>query len=260
MVLLLLAALGGAAPPPKILCLHGGGQSSTNFAASSGMRALTAAHPNVDFVYAAAPDGLWLADPPGGKGTPTNDVDWDLGSQTVLDNVVATEGPFAGLLGYSQGAAYAPVYLGHVPLGTFNFTVLFCGYLTTTHLAQLARASAASPFGDIPALIWMGATDTTIPVAMTQAQATLFSSPTVVVSASGGHAVPDSADPTFSQVSAFLSSPGSSSSEAASKPSLSPGAIAGIVAGSIAAVWVGLVIFILKVFSSNDGSTPAVLQ
>jgi predicted esterase len=261
MYLLVLAALiAEAAETTKILCLHGGGQSYTSFAASPGMVALQAAHPNVKFVFAAAPDNLWLRDAPGGKTSPTNNADWDLPSRTVLDNLVATQGPFDGLLGYSQGAAYAPAYLAHVPLGTFNFTALFCGYLTTTHLAQLARASAASPFGDIPALIWMGAADTTIPMAMTQAQTTLFTSPTVLVSQSGGHAVPDAADPTFKDVAAFLSSsskavPAAEKSEA----SLSAGAVAGIVAGSVT-VAVGLVLVILKLFSAQRGASPAFLQ
>merc|ERR1719361_794090 len=114
----------------KILCLHGGGGSPQGFAYSAGMIALEAALPEIEFVYATSGyDGLWILDPPGGKGEPTTDPHFADASLQSLDEIVASDGPFYGILGYSQGAAFVPVYLAHAP-GTFDIAIMFCGYLT----------------------------------------------------------------------------------------------------------------------------------
>jgi len=198
-----LSTSGGARP--KILCLHGGGGSASGFSRSPGMRALVASNPDFEFVFVSAPyNGLWIRDPPGGKGQATTDPDWASASIAVLDDAVATQGPFAGILGYSQGSAFIPIYLAHAPAGTFQFALMFCGYLTTTHTGLLNRVRAASPFGDIPALVWMGSQDYIISNAMTRGQAAKFTSPRIVTSRRGGHSVPTTSDETYSQVLAFL--------------------------------------------------------
>jgi predicted esterase len=191
---------------PKILCLHGGGQSASAFQSDPGMMALRSDLSGYDFVYAsgAYPGNLWIRDPPGGKGAATTDPHWASASMTALDTIVATQGPFYGILGYSQGSAFVPVYLSHAPAGTFHVAFMFCGYLTTTHTGILNQVNAASPFGGIPALIWMGANDYTIANSLSQQQATIFTTPTVIASSSGGHAVPTASDPTYSQVVAFM--------------------------------------------------------
>jgi len=170
------------------------------------MRALVASNPDFEFVFVSAPyNGLWIRDPPGGKGRATTDPDWAAASIAVLDDAVATQGPFAGILGYSQGSAFVPIYLAHAPAGTFQFALMFCGYLTTTHTGLLNRVRAASPFGGIPALVWMGSQDYIISNAMTRGQAAKFTSPSIVSSQRGGHSVPTTSDETYSQVLAFLS-------------------------------------------------------
>ena len=70
--------------------------------------------PDVEFVFADSPtNGVWIQDPPGGKDDPTTDPNWANDSIEYLDNVVAQQGPFFGILGYSQGAAFIPVYLAN---------------------------------------------------------------------------------------------------------------------------------------------------
>jgi len=191
----------------KVLCLHGGGQTAAAFQnADGGMQALQTSFPNVEFVFAQSPypGSLWLRDPTGGKGQPTTDPNWAAESLAELDRVVETQGPFAGILGYSQGAAFVAVYLAHAPQGTFSFAAMFCGYLTTTHQGVLSNVNAASPFGNVPALAWMGGNDFIISNTMSQEQAAKFTSPTVVTSPNAGHAVPSSSDPTYSQVVSFM--------------------------------------------------------
>lgn len=82
------------------------------------MRALMgdfeSALPEFDFVYAQTPEsgGVWIVDPPG-KDEPTTDPHWADNSFNYLDNLIASQGPFYALCGYSQGSAIIPVYLAH---------------------------------------------------------------------------------------------------------------------------------------------------
>jgi len=195
----------------KILCLHGGGGTGAGFRSAAGMQALAASlGDKYEFVF---PDGgsavgagnLWIRDPPNGKGQSTTDPNFAAPSFAVLDKIVRDDGPFYGILGYSQGSAFIPVYLSHVPAGTFKVAFMFCGYLTTTHQGLLGEVNTASPFGGIPALVWQGARDGIITNGMTAEQATKFTSPTVVTSSTGDHAVPSAGDPTYDAVVAFMS-------------------------------------------------------
>merc|ERR1719498_1649864 len=88
-----------------------------------------------ELVFAEAPysGSLWIRDPPNGKGELTTDPDWAAASVKHLNEVVQNQGPFFGILGYSQGAAMSLVYLSLAPAGTFQVAMLFCGYVPTTH-------------------------------------------------------------------------------------------------------------------------------
>ena len=146
----------------KILCLHGGGQSASSFENDAGIVALqNELGSSYEFVFPQAPysGSLWMRDPPGGKESATTDPDWAADSISMLDQIVQDQGPFYGILGYSQGSAFAPVYLSTVATGTFQVALLFCGYVPTTHTGLVGRIDGATPFGDIPALVWMGAND-----------------------------------------------------------------------------------------------------
>jgi predicted esterase len=193
---------------PKILCLHGGGGSANSF--STEIATLENALPEYEFVYATGAYGsgnnrLWIDDPPGGKGDPTTDPNWADASIQALDNVRAQGAiSFYGILGYSQGAAFVPVYLSRVPAGTFQIAITFCGYLTTTHLGILGTVEERSPFDDIPHMVWMGGQDYIISNEMTMEMSEKFTNPEIVTSANSGHVVPGSSDPTFDEVVGWI--------------------------------------------------------
>ena len=197
-----------SAQKPKILCLHGGTGNQDSIAA--GVADIANALPEYEFVYANGAYGIsqnsyvWIPDPPGGKGEPTTDPGWADESIQVLDDILEAQGPFHGILGYSQGAAFVPVYLSRVPNDTFQFAITFCGYLTTTHLGLLGTVQDRSPFGDIPHLVWMGQYDFIISNPMTREMAADFTNPTIVESNVAGHIVPGSNDPTFGQVVSWI--------------------------------------------------------
>ena len=271
----------------KILCLHGGGEDASQFRASVGMVGLESSlASSVEFVYATAPysRSLWIRDPPGGKSSPTTDPNWASQSVALLDSIVQSQGPFHGLLGYSQGSAMALTYLTSVPLSTFQVVILFCGYVPTTHTGLTNRINTASPFGGIPALIWIGRNDPIISNAQSQNAAAMFTSPSVLISQSGGHAVPDSSDPTYGDVVRFIRLSASDSSLPPAPPALPPlpprplpaslapslpvspsgddglssGTVAGIVVGAVAclsaATWL-----VLKAMGGKWASPPTFL-
>ena len=214
---------------PKILCLHGGGGTGAGF--SGEVRDLENALPQYEFVYA---DGgyrvgnsgnrLWISDPPGGKGQPTTDPAFSDESIAALDALRESEGPFAGILGYSQGAAYVPVYLSRVPENTFDFAVMFCGYPTETHQGILEVVEEQSPFGGVSSLIWIGEQDSVIPPSLSRGLIDFFDSPTVISSPQGGHFVPWSSEPTFPSVVSFIASNGDGG-DPVPTPSLAPNSV-----------------------------------
>lgn len=202
----------------KILCLHAAGSTGESFSKMPGMNDLEEALPGYEFVYANAAYPLWegykdeygdekrmwILDPPGGKKQPTTDSAYSDASIEALDELLASEGPFAGILGYSQGAAYVPVYLSRVPDNTFDFALTFCGYPTLTHLGILSVVEERSPFANISSLVWIGKRDVFIPPSLTQETIPFFESPSLVESCLGGHEVPRNKDPSFSKVVSFI--------------------------------------------------------
>jgi hypothetical protein len=124
-----------------------------------------------------------------------------------LDEIVLNQGPFYGILGYSQGSAFVAAYLAHAPANTFQVAAMFAGYLPTTHEGVLADIRTASPFNDIPAVVFMGGNDNTIANGMTREQASVYTNPLVLRSANVGHDLPPPSDPTFDQVVAFIHEP-----------------------------------------------------
>ena len=87
----------------------------------------------------------------------------------------------------------------------------FCGYIQSTHLGIVSRIDGQVPVMDhtnARALLWLGETDDTITPAQTRASELKFSSANrqLIASTNGGHAPPDSDDPTFVQVQTWISS------------------------------------------------------
>ena len=187
------------------------------------MRALVnSMSPHYEFFFPTAPEsGLWVQDPPGGKGEATTDPDIAAAAVAYLNKYVQTNGPFHGILGYSQGSMFAAYYVSVAPVGTFQIAMLFCGYLPTTHLGLLDSIEARSPFSNISVLVSMGADDFIITNEMTQAQAAKFTSPVVLTSATLGHELPTALDSTYSDVLSFVSThhPGGNLTLVAGSPS-----------------------------------------
>ena len=193
---------------PKILCLHGGGQSASAFASDSSVQALQSSLQNsYEFVFAQSPEdgNVWIRDPPS-KSDPTTDPAWADTSVEYLDNLTTTEGPFAGILGYSQGSAFSTYYVARKQTAQqqpFYFAMLFCGYLPTTHIGLVNLINRTSPFYNISAMVFMGEWDWIITNSMTEDQADKYTNPTVITSSEAGHNLPVSSDSTFTDVVNF---------------------------------------------------------
>mmetsp|Transcript_115829 Transcript_115829/g.236793 ORF Transcript_115829/g.236793 Transcript_115829/m.236793 type:complete len:369 (+) Transcript_115829:62-1168(+) len=207
--IVVMTVVPALAQRPKILALHGGGGSPTGFQISEGMVDLESALPEFDFVYAQGGfpvsqySYLWIPDPPS-KDDPTISPNIADASLENLNAIVEEEGPFYGILGYSQGGAFVPVYLANTPVGTFERAMIFCGYLTETHLGLLETVNNQSPFGGIQSLIWIGERDYVISPSFSEDLIPKFTSPMVITSQTGGHFVPGTSDSTFDQVVAFI--------------------------------------------------------
>jgi len=160
-----------------------------------------------EFVYASGGYGdmlssKWIPDPDMGK--PTTDADIASDSVENLDAILDDEGPFYGIMGFGQGAAFTAVYLSLVPADTFEMAVMFCGYLPEMHLGLLDVIDDASPFDDIPALVWMGGADLFIPNDLSYELAGKFTDPVVVYDADAGFIVPGASEDTFDSVVEFI--------------------------------------------------------
>ena len=146
----LVLAQGEQKTSKKILCLHGGGGNALSMSYAIGD--LQDAMPEFEFVFAEAAyeassdavdknlDGkddissrLWIPDPPGGKNQPTTDPNFADESIAVLDAIVSDQGPFYGIIGYSQGAAFVPVYLSRSSVGTFHLVRII---ITLVHVSM----------------------------------------------------------------------------------------------------------------------------
>jgi len=182
----------------KILCLHGGGGNAKEFQHSSGIKALRKTlGSDYELIFAQAPDGgLWMRDPPEGKSKPTTDPDWAAESIGILNSIVEARGPFYGILGYSQGAAFIPVYLSRVPDGTFQMAAMFGGYLPTTHQGLISKIKAEAPFDNIPALVWIGGKDWIA----NENLVSPFNNPILLLDPMAGHVVPSRSNTTFNRI------------------------------------------------------------
>ena len=190
----------------KILALHGGGDTPEGLRGQLGMQDLISDLPEFEFFFADAPENdsmcnqCWYADPPGGKGEPTKDRNWADVSIAYLDEVIVEHGPFYGILGYSQGCPMATVYIANSNI-TFEKVFLFNGYLPTTHSGLNDTINEASPL-NTDALIFGGNNDVFI-FGVDELSGVYFE-PTVLVSSTADHHLPDSNDETYQDVLAFF--------------------------------------------------------
>ncbi len=186
----------------KILVLHGGGETSTSFMGQDGLVSLMSNLSEYEFVFAEAPsNNLWMQDPPGGKSKPSTDSNWAQDSITYLDNLVSQHGPFFGILGYSQGAAFIPVYLADT-LNTFNIALMYNGYLPTTHHGLIAKINLAAPF-HIPSVVFSGEYDYYFRD-LAQGLADKFYNSLYIRSSVAAHHLPFENDPAFDEILNFI--------------------------------------------------------
>lgn len=215
----------------KVLCLHGGGGTGEEFNQYLSFNEESLANvlgfDDYEFYY---PDGgyksedgdgyLWVPDPPS-KDEPTSDPDIAQDSVTRLNQIIQENGPFYGILGYSQGSMFTTYYLSISPLNTFEVAIMFAGYLPLTHLGLLESIENATPISGVQALIWAGGNDPFYD--LTVEQPTKFLDPVYVENPNGGHIVPDATDPTFATVVEFIQSPGTVTSTPTVAPNTEEG-------------------------------------
>jgi pimeloyl-ACP methyl ester carboxylesterase len=190
----------------KILCLHGGGGSAAGFRQQQGIRDLIASDnlTNYEFTFLNSPypSGVWYEDPPYGKNIPTVDSSWANRSIIYITNYINNNGPFHGILGYSQGAAMVIVYLAYTNI-QFEKVLLFNGYLPSTHQGLMNKIIQESPMNETPLIFlatndpfYIGGTDIKVQ--------NIFAKDYQVISTQAGHSLPTNDDPTFSNVVEYI--------------------------------------------------------
>ena len=220
----LLLSLATCTHALRFLALHGGTDNPTTFQGQMGaiVAALGSGHTWVwaqgAYTHTTPGEYLWIRDAPGGKNAGTTDPNWAQSSFTYLDNMVATQGPFDAIVGYSQGAAMTILYLSQAS-ASFRFAVTFCGYLPTVHTGLIGRINAASPMS-IPILFYYGTNDNIITNSMTISAASHFSAATMV--SDGGQHDPPSSGAALTATINFINSQATVSSPPPSPPPPSP--------------------------------------
>ena len=125
---------------------------------------------------------------------------WAQMSMNYLDSIIATQGPFYAILGYSQGAAMSIVYVAENQ-HTFEKMLLFNGYLPTTHQGLMDKINTNSPI-KTPTLIFIGEKD--VFATMGLEVKNKFSNYIEVISSQANHHLPYTNDPTFQNITNFI--------------------------------------------------------
>ncbi|XP_003748281.1 esterase OVCA2-like [Galendromus occidentalis] len=186
----------------KILCLHGYRQDAESFRSKLGsLRKSTKSL--AEYVFVTAPllvndnereRGWWFS-----RSDRSFDAqeqsDVSIGLESALElvsNTVEKEGPFDGILGFSQGASFVALVLqlgnkiwGDFDQIRFRFAILFSGF---------ESRNSKHAFGgkiDLPALHVIGKTDKVIPLEQASAFNELFSD-VQISEHEGGHFIPSS--------------------------------------------------------------------
>lgn len=195
----------------RILCIHGYRQNVASFRERTGaLRKLLKKH--VDFFFLSAPHVIpeqqnlarpegeqergWWFSKPDKSYYALEKTDCDLGFQTSLETIRKTfedQGPFDGVLGFSQGAAFVPL-LGVTkqkerdgPI-QFRFAILVAAFksLVSPH-SEYYETSLM----DVPSFHIIGSSDAVIPSEASEELATLCTCATVYRH-DGGHYIPAS--------------------------------------------------------------------
>jgi acetyl esterase/lipase len=226
MFLVMCTPQASASPRPRrlrILCLHGYHGSGAI------LRRQMTTWPDelaslADFVYVDAPSlaagdfGWWHAvaserdpasDDPGLGGRHRHYKGWAR-TRTAIVSAFETQGPFDGVLGFSQGAALAALLVGlRAPDGSttserplrFQFAIVVSGFASND--GELAHLYERREAYDLPSLhVIGGRADAIVPSDDSRRLASLFRAPQIVEHG-GGHVVPGAPD-VVARVRAFL--------------------------------------------------------
>lgn len=190
----------------KVLCLHGGGGSGNAFANQKGMLHLTNALADEDFEFVfidSLADGIWIED--GKYGSPVSDSARAKESIAHLNRVVAEQGPFYGILGYSQGATMALVYLASLGANAQRFEriLLSNGYMPTYNQDLMAMLEQATSLKTAQAMVITAVNDTAF-YNLSREMTSYFNNAHFIVSVEAGHALPVNTDNAFTEIIDYL--------------------------------------------------------
>eukprot|EP00088_Acartia_fossae_P064024 TRINITY_DN7858_c0_g1_i1.p1 TRINITY_DN7858_c0_g1~~TRINITY_DN7858_c0_g1_i1.p1 ORF type:complete len:399 (+),score=63.91 TRINITY_DN7858_c0_g1_i1:51-1199(+) len=187
----------------KILCLHGYRQSGQAFRTKTGsFRKATGKY--ADFSFITAPhqvgedeNGWWFSTPERGYNAHhVSTEDWGFSdSLELIKKTVAEEGPFDGLLAFSQGASLGALLLAKQELGLINlqlkFGILVSAFISRCgdHQEQFEKLVNSDKKIEVPTLHIYGQTDKVIETEMSTELLKYFNNPTTLEH-EGGHFVP----------------------------------------------------------------------
>ncbi|XP_078539746.1 esterase OVCA2 [Lissotriton helveticus] len=141
------------------------------------------------------PRGWWFSNPHEETFDALEDSDSCQGleeSLKIITKAFLEQGPFDGILGFSQGAALVPMLCALKQQGDerfkFDFAILVAGFKSRSTVHQVFYQK---PIG-VPSLHVFGETDRVIPGEMSQELASLFIDP-MILTHKGGHFIPASA-------------------------------------------------------------------
>lgn len=206
--------------PLRILGLHGYAQNGEFFRARTGAlrKAIKAEFHFIDAPYAARASFITDAtDGANGRGPALGWWDFEGASRPAassryvgldetlssLRHTIETEGPFDGILGFSQGATVAAMLCLLSPAPPpVSFVVLVAAFLPRD--LEVQRHFSSGACDGIPTLHIMGEDDQLVPMESSAAVASCFAGATTATHP-GGHAVPASA-PIRSALKSFVQS------------------------------------------------------
>jgi predicted esterase len=192
----------------RVLCLHGYGQSGKFFRERIGsLRKALKAHvsefacPDAPFVATASfLDGRgedarswWVWED--GEERPSLSFEYRGLDETfeALNAICEAEGPFDGVLGFSQGAALAAMLCRHRPWQPphFRYAIMIAGFVPRDPTLATSFDESMPP-SSLPTLHVFGAMDERVPPPSSERLARSFAAPQTF-SHPGGHAVPSDA-------------------------------------------------------------------
>tara|TARA_B100000282_G_scaffold295119_2_gene273696 strand:+ start:67 stop:1203 length:1137 start_codon:yes stop_codon:yes gene_type:complete len=181
----------------KILCLHGGGQTAVSFRNDPGMTSLINDLSGIQFDFPESPvtndqgikNYVWIEDAPGGKEAGTDDLYWANESIEYLTKYVIDNGPYFGILGFSQGVPMALCMLAYTNIN-FKGVFLFCGYLPDVHNGLITTFQDRSPIAN-NAMVFLGRNDTYFfNMGQSLGSSSIISNSNVIIGENTGHYLP----------------------------------------------------------------------